>query len=102
VSARRPFTRLGAPSAVEDGKEGTLQGEATLAPTARIGWFIAIAALYLLHQDIWFWRQARPLMFGFLPVGLAYHGAYCVAVAGLMWGLTRFAWPSHLEDREDR
>jgi hypothetical protein len=102
VSARRPCTRLRAPSAVEDGNEGTLQGEATLVPTARIGWFIAIAALYLLHQDIWFWRQARPLMFGFLPVGLAYHGAYCVAVAGLMWGLTRFAWPSHLEDREDR
>ena len=73
-----------------------------MAPTARIGWFIAIAALYLLHQDIWFWRQARPLAFGFLPVGLAYHGAYCVAVALLMWGLTRFAWPSHLEDREDR
>ena len=102
MSARRPFTRLRAPSAVEDGNEGTLQGEATLAPTARIGWFIAIAAVYLLHQDIWFWHQARPLTFGFLPVGLAYHGAYCVAVAGLMLGLTRFAWPSHLEDREDR
>ena len=36
-------------------------------------------------------------MFGFLPVGLAYHAAYCVAVALLMWALTRFAWPAHLE-----
>ena len=34
----------------------------------------AIAVLYALHQDVWFWRTARPLLFGFLPVGLAYHG----------------------------
>ena len=57
----------------------------------------AIAALYLLHQDVWFWRSARPLVLGFLPVGLAYHALYCVAAAGLMWLLTRYAWPEHLE-----
>jgi hypothetical protein len=57
----------------------------------------AIVALYLLHQDLWFWRDARPLVFGFLPVGLAYHALYCLAVTGLMWALTRIAWPSHLE-----
>jgi len=55
------------------------------------------AALYVLHQDLWLWRQARPLVFGFLPIGLAYHAAYCVAVALLMWTLTRVAWPGHLE-----
>jgi hypothetical protein len=27
--------------------------------------FIA-AALYALHQDVWFWRDARPLVFGIL------------------------------------
>jgi hypothetical protein len=58
----------------------------------------AIAALYVLHQDLWFWRTARPLMFGFLPVGLAYHGAFCAAAAALMWVLTRLAWPAHLEE----
>lgn len=57
----------------------------------------SIATLYLLHQDVWFWRAARPLVFGFLPIGLAYHGVYCLAAAGLMWWLTRTAWPSHLE-----
>ena len=56
-----------------------------------------IGVLYALHQDVWFWRTARPLLFGFLPVGLAYHGAYCVAAALLMWTLTRVAWPHHLE-----
>jgi hypothetical protein len=63
---------------------------------------IAIAALYVLHQDIWFWRTARPLVFGFLPIGLAYHGAYCVASAVLMWLLTSIAWPQHLEEEPRR
>ena len=58
----------------------------------------AIAALYVLHQDFWLWRAARPLVFGFLPPGLAYHAAYCAAAALLMWALTRFWWPGHLED----
>ena len=65
--------------------------------TNRILLTLAILLLYLLHQDVWFWRTARPLVFGFLPVGLAWHGAYCVVVALLMWWLTRIAWPSHLE-----
>lgn len=61
---------------------------------------VAVVALYALHQDLWFWRIARPLVFGFLPIGLAYHAAYCVAAALLMWALTTFAWPAHLQDRE--
>ena len=61
---------------------------------------LAIAALYLAHQDLWFWRSARPLVFGFLPIGMAYHALYCVAAALLMWALTRYAWPGHLEDAD--
>jgi hypothetical protein len=56
-----------------------------------------VLALYLLHQDVWFWRTARPLVLGFLPVGLAWHAVYCVAVSILMLWLTRVAWPAHLE-----
>ena len=56
-----------------------------------------MAALYFLHQDVWFWSSARPLVFGFLPIGLFYHAAYSVVVAALMWALVRFAWPAHLE-----
>ena len=40
---------------------------------------------------------ARPLVFGFLPIGLFYHGVYSLAVAALMWALVRYAWPAHLE-----
>ena len=67
----------------------------------RIVWAVVILVLYALHQDIWFWRSARPLLAGFLPVGLTYHTAYCFAAAILMWALTTYAWPSHL-DRPDR
>ena len=35
----------------------------------------------MLHQDFWFWRQARPLVFGVLPIGLFYHAAYTVATS---------------------
>ena len=60
---------------------------------------VLVAALYLLHQDIWFWRSARPVIFGILPIGLAYHVLYSIVAAGVMWLLVRYAWPSHLEDR---
>lgn len=63
---------------------------------------LAILALYALHQDVWLWRSARPLVFGFLPAGLAYHAAYCVAVAVLMRVLTTVAWPDHLDQDPTR
>ncbi len=59
---------------------------------------IAVAALYVLHQDVWNWRSARPFIFGFIPIGLFYHACFSVAAAGLMWLLVSFAWPSHLEE----
>ena len=57
-----------------------------------------VAALYVLHQDVWFWRDARPLVFGFLPIGLFYHAAFTVATAGALWVIVTLAWPAHLED----
>jgi hypothetical protein len=57
----------------------------------------AVALLYVLHQDLWFWRDARPLVFGFLPIGLFYHAAFTVATTGALWLLVKFAWPAHLE-----
>lgn len=57
-----------------------------------------VGALYVLHQDFWFWRAARPLVFDFLPIGLFYHACYTVATAVVMWLLVKHAWPSHLEE----
>lgn len=57
---------------------------------------VAVAALYILHQDIWFWRSSY-LVFGFIPIGLFYHGLFSIGAALLMWLLVTYAWPSHLE-----
>lgn len=59
---------------------------------------LVVAAVYVLHQDIWFWRTARPLVFGFLPIGLFYHACFSVAAALLLAALVRYAWPAHLDD----
>ena len=61
---------------------------------------VAVLALYLLHQDFWFWRSAQPFFFGFLPVGLFYHICYTLAVVALMLTLVKYAWPSELESPE--
>ena len=56
-----------------------------------------VVVFYLLHQDVWFWRTARPLVFGFIPIGLFYHACYSVGASLLMWLLVKYAWPSELE-----
>jgi len=63
-----------------------------------------VLAVFLLHQDFWNWQNGG-LVFGYLPVGLAYHAAYAIAAAGLMAVLVKFAWPAELDrfesERED-
>lgn len=62
---------------------------------------LLVAALYALHQDVWFWRTARPLVFGVLPIGLFYHAAYTLALSAFLWWLVRRCWPAHLDDATD-
>jgi len=63
---------------------------------------LAVLALYVLHQDVWFWRTERPLVFGFLPIGLVYHACFSGAAALLMWLLVAQAWPQRLEDEAEQ
>ncbi|HET6961327.1 MAG TPA: hypothetical protein VFJ27_02475 [Terriglobia bacterium] len=56
-----------------------------------------VIAVYFLHQDVWFWRTARPLIFGFLPIGLSYHAAFCLLCSAVMMLLVKFAWPLNLD-----
>lgn len=67
----------------------------------RILLILLVAGFYALHQDIWFWRTATPVVFGVLPVGLFYHAAYTAAISLLMWMLVRLAWPGHLDDDDE-
>jgi hypothetical protein len=62
---------------------------------------LLVLVVYFLHQDFWNWRKAEPLVFGFLPVGLAYHAGYSILASVLMAVLVKFAWPSHLEVVEE-
>lgn len=57
-------------------------------------------ALLVVHQDFWNWGVATAPMFGYLPVGLAYHALYCVAVSFLLLLFVLFAWPHELEQSE--
>jgi hypothetical protein len=59
---------------------------------------LLILVVYLLHQDFWNWKKAEPLVFGFLPIGLAYQAGYSILAALLMAVLVKFAWPKHLEN----
>lgn len=58
---------------------------------------VVFIILAVLHQDFWNWDNAKPV-FGFLPVGLAYHAAYSL-VAATFWAIVvKFAWPQKWED----
>lgn len=63
-----------------------------------MNWLLALLVIVvaLLHQDFWNWTN-KSLVFGFLPIGLAYHIGFSFLAAFTMWVLVRFAWPHHLE-----
>jgi hypothetical protein len=62
--------------------------------------FLLIAVVYVLHQDNWNWSNSG-LVFGFLPVGLAYHAGYSVLASIMMAVLVTCAWPKHLEESDE-
>ncbi|MFZ9936638.1 MAG: DUF3311 domain-containing protein [Luteolibacter sp.] len=61
---------------------------------------LAFVVLFILHHDFWNWGD-RTLVFGFIPVGLAYHVGYSIAAAGLWYLVCRFAWPHSIEKWAD-
>jgi hypothetical protein len=62
-------------------------------------WTLTLLAvvLFILHQDLWLWSSATPLILGSLPIGLFYHVCFSIASSLLMWALVKWAWPAHLE-----
>ncbi len=61
-------------------------------PWPRRALYAALAALYLLHNDLWLWHDTR-LVLG-LPVGLLYHVVFCLVTAVVLAALVKWAWPS--------
>ena len=63
---------------------------------------LLVLGMFLLHQDFWNWRKTEPLVFGCLPVGLAYHASYAILAAIMMAMLVKFAWPKELDEMESK
>ena len=61
---------------------------------------ITFVILFALHQDSWNWGNTS-LVFGFLPVGLAYHAGYSITAALFWFLVSKFAWPHAIEKWAD-
>ena len=58
--------------------------------------WVLVVVLALAHYDFWLWDDST-LVFGFMPIGLAYHAVFSLA-CGVIWALVVvFAWPERLE-----
>jgi alpha-D-ribose 1-methylphosphonate 5-triphosphate synthase subunit PhnH len=65
------------------------------------GWAtVCLVALMLLHQDLWFWSDTS-LVWGVVPVGLAYHAGISLAATALWFAVARFAWPKDEPPHEE-
>ena len=60
-----------------------------------------ILLLIIAHQDIWFWEDTT-LVFGFLPMALAYHAGISLAAAFTWYLATQFCWPTNQEPSAQR
>jgi hypothetical protein len=58
---------------------------------------VAIILLAVLHQDFWWW-DSRALVFGFMPVGLAWHAFVSLAAATIWLLAVVFCWPHELDE----
>jgi hypothetical protein len=51
-----------------------------------------VLLLLILHQDNWFWTDST-LVFGFMPIGLAWHAGLSIAATATWLLATKIAWP---------
>ena len=63
--------------------------------------YFLLVLLIVLHQDFWWWHTHEPLVFGFIPIGLAWHAGISVAAA-IVGGLgILYCWPAGVDDDDD-
>ncbi|MEM6672579.1 MAG: hypothetical protein AAF726_07020 [Planctomycetota bacterium] len=62
----------------------------------KVGWGLVLLVT-ILHFDLWNWDTTE-VVFGFMPVGLAWQAGISLAAA-FAWALMmRVGWPSGVED----
>lgn len=59
-----------------------------------------IVLLAILHQDFWWWDRSDPLVFGFIPIGLAWHAGVSITAAILWAAAVKYCWPIQEEEDE--
>lgn len=60
-----------------------------------------IILLIILHQDVWWWDDSETLVFGFIPIGLAYQAGVSLAAA-FLWALAvKYCWPAETDAVEE-
>ncbi len=57
-----------------------------------------IVTLIVLHQDFWWWDDHHPLVFGFIPIGLAWHAGISLAAVLTAFLAVKFCWPAEVEE----
>ena len=60
-----------------------------------------IILLLILHQDFCWWDDSETLVFGCLPIGLAYQAGVSLAAAGLWAMAVKFCWPTEADATEE-
>jgi hypothetical protein len=67
-----------------------------MSSMGKVAWGL-ILFLAIIHYDFWLW-DSTTLLFGFFPLGLAYHAGISIAAATAWFLVTRFAWPDDVEE----
>lgn len=88
---------VGPRSIRETVREGLAGNPLRRARRVRLWLWVAIVLLAGAHHDFWYWDDDR-LVFGVLPVGMAYHILYSIAAAALWLAALRWAWPDDLDE----
>jgi len=59
--------------------------------------FALIVLLVVLHQDFWWWDRIDPLAFGFMPIGLTWHGILSLLTSAVLALAVKFCWPRDVD-----
>ena len=67
-----------------------------MSRTGKLAWGLVVVVA-IVHFDFWAWDDDT-LVFGFVPMALAFHAALSVAAAVAWLLVVRFAWPDGTEE----
>ena len=67
-----------------------------MSSKGKLAWGI-VFLLAILHYDFFLW-ESTTLLFGFFPIGLAYHAGISIAAALAWFLVVKFDWPDGVEE----